>query len=178
MEATGPALGKHFIDSYLLPRHFDVQAMALLLAAVLLTGWAASWIRYAQLARMAGIARRSVQRLRQQVFEHVLALPMAFFDRAITGQLVSRVTNDSESVNQLYRQVLYVMLDSSIVVVGSMVAMAWLDLRLMLIVLALVPAVVVIIWLYQRWSAPAVAAQRQLRSEINAQMAESMAGMA
>ena len=178
MEAAGPALGKHYIDAYLLPGNFDIEAMAGLLAAVLLSGWAACWIRYGQLARMAGVARRSVLRLREKVFAHVLALPMAFFDKAITGALVSRVTNDSEAVNQLYRQVLYVMLDSGIVVIGSIAAMAWLDWRLMLIVLALVPSVVLIIWFYQRWSAPAVAQQRALRSDINAQMAESMAGMA
>ncbi|MEJ6000955.1 ABC transporter ATP-binding protein [Paucibacter soli] len=178
LEALGPMLGKRYIDQYLLPRRFDVAAMAGLLLTLMLCGWASSWIRYAQLARMAGVARRSVLRLREQVFAHVLALPMAFFDRAITGQLVSRVTNDTEAVNTLYRQVLYVMLDSSIVVLGSMVAMAWLDLRLMLIVAALVPASVAIIWLYQRWSAPAVQRSRQLRSDINAQMAESIAGMA
>jgi ATP-binding cassette subfamily B protein/ATP-binding cassette subfamily C protein/ATP-binding cassette subfamily B multidrug efflux pump len=178
LEALGPIIGKYFIDHYLLPRQFDVLAMAGLLAALLLSGWAASWIRYAQLTRMAGVARRSVLRLRERVYAHVLALPMAFFDKAITGQLVSRVTNDSEAVNQLYRQVLYVMLDSSIVVIGSMIAMAWLDWRLMLIVAMLVPAMVVIILLYQRLSSSAVARSRQLRSEINAQMAESMAGMA
>ena len=178
LEALAPILGKRYIDQYLLPEHFDLGAMAGLLITVLLTGWASTWIRYAQLARMAGVARRSVLRLRERVYAHVLALPMAFFDQAITGQLVSRVTNDTEAVNQLYRQVLYVMLDSCIVVLGSMVAMAFLDWRLMLIVATLVPAMVLIITLYQRLSAPAVARSRQLRSDINAQMAESMAGMA
>jgi ATP-binding cassette subfamily B protein/ATP-binding cassette subfamily C protein/ATP-binding cassette subfamily B multidrug efflux pump len=178
LEALGPILGKRYIDQHLLPGQYDVTAMAMLLAAVLLTGWAASWVRYAQLSRMAGVARRSVLRLRERVYAHVLALPMAFFDKAITGQLVSRVTNDTEAVNQLYRQVLYVMLDSSIVVAGSLVAMAVLDWRLMLIVATLVPAMVVIILAYQKLSAPAVARTRQLRSDINAQMAESMAGMA
>ncbi len=178
LEALGPIIGKHYIDTYLLPRHFDAQAMGLLIGTLLLCGWAASWIRYAQLARMAGVARRSVLRLREKVYAHVMALPMAFFDKAITGQLVSRVTNDTEAVNMLYRQVLYVMLDSGIVVLGSMTAMAYLDWRLMLIVAMLVPAMLCIITLYQRWSAPAVAQQRQLRSDINAQMAESMAGMA
>ena len=178
LEALGPIVGKHYIDAYLLPRHFDPAAMGMLLAAALLTGWAASWIRYAQLTRMAGVARRSVLRLRERVYAHVLGLPMAYFDQAITGQLVSRVTNDTEAVNLLYKQVLYVMLDSSIVVVGSLIAMAYLDWRLMLIVAVLIPAMVAIITLYQRLSAPAVARQRQLRSDINAQMAESMAGMA
>jgi ATP-binding cassette subfamily B protein/ATP-binding cassette subfamily C protein/ATP-binding cassette subfamily B multidrug efflux pump len=178
LEVLVPVIGKRYIDHHLLPRDFDLNAMAGLIAAGLGATWASCWIRYAQLARMAGIARRSVLRLRERVYAHVLALPMAFFDHAITGQLVSRVTNDTEAVNTLYRQVLYVMLDSSIVVLGSMIAMAWLDWRLMLIVALLVPAMVVIILLYQRWSAPAVQRQRQLRSDINAQMAESIAGMA
>ncbi|MDG0853663.1 ABC transporter ATP-binding protein [Roseateles puraquae] len=178
LEVLAPILGKRYIDHHLLPGRYDLGEMATLLALMLLTGWAASWVRYAQLSRMAGVARRSVLRLRERVYAHVLALPMAFFDKAITGQLVSRVTNDTEAVNQLYRQVLYVMLDSSIVVAGSLVAMAFLDWRLMLIVATLVPVMVAIILGYQKLSAPAVARTRQLRSEINAQMAESMAGMA
>ena len=178
LEVLAPILGKRYIDHHLLPGRYELGEMATLLALMLLTGWAASWVRYAQLSRMAGVARRSVLRLRERVYAHVLALPMAFFDKAITGQLVSRVTNDTEAVNQLYRQVLYVMLDSTIVVAGSLVAMALLDWRLMLIVATLVPAMVAIILGYQKLSAPAVARTRQLRSDINAQMAESMAGMA
>ncbi|CAM3713469.1 ABC transporter ATP-binding protein [Roseateles saccharophilus] len=178
LEALGPILGKRYIDHHLLPGRYVIGEMATLLGLMLFTGWAATWIRYAQLSRMAGVARRSVLRLRERVYAHVLALPMSFFDKAITGQLVSRVTNDTEAVNQLYRQVLYVMLDSTIVVVGSLIAMALLDWRLMLIVATLVPAMVIIIAGYQRLSAPAVQRTRQLRSDINAQMAESMAGMA
>jgi ATP-binding cassette subfamily B protein/ATP-binding cassette subfamily C protein/ATP-binding cassette subfamily B multidrug efflux pump len=178
LESLGPLLGKHFIDSYLLPRHFDVSAMGWLLLAMLLTGACASVMRYTQLVRLAGVAMRSVRRLREQVFNHVMRLPMSFFDKAITGQLVSRVTNDTEQVKNLYVQVLFVMLDSSIVVAGAFIAMAWLDWRLMLIVVVLIPAVLLIVWFYQRWSSPAVTRARQLRSDINAQMAESIAGMA
>jgi ATP-binding cassette subfamily B multidrug efflux pump len=177
LEVIGPILGKALIDDHLLPRHADWTRMALLLGGVLLTGWAASWLRYLQLIRLSGMAMRSVQRLREWVYGHVMRLPMAFFDRAITGQLVSRVTNDTEAVKTLYIQVLFVLLDSSIVLVGTMIAMAWLDWRLMLIVLALLPAVLVIVWLYQRLSAPAVTRARALRSDINGQMAESIGGM-
>ncbi|ALV05727.1 ABC transporter ATP-binding protein [Roseateles depolymerans] len=178
LEAIGPILGKHFIDNHVLPRQFDLGAMAGLLAAMLLSGWVASLTRYSQLRRMAAVARRSVLRLREQVYAHVMAQPMTFFDRSITGQLLSRITNDTDAVNNLYRQVLFVMLDSSIVVLGALVAMAWLDWRLMLIVLALVPASSGIIWLYQRASSGPVQRARALRADLNAQMAESMAGMA
>jgi ATP-binding cassette subfamily B multidrug efflux pump len=177
LEVLGPLLGKKLIDDHLLPHHLDWTRMALLLGGVLLTGWAASWLRFLQLVRLSGLAMRSVQRLREWVYGHVLRLPMAFFDKAITGQLVSRVTNDTEAVKTLYIQVLFVILDSSIVLVGTSIAMAWLDWRLMLIVLALVPAVLGIVWLYQKLSAPAVTRARALRSDINAQMAESIGGM-
>jgi ATP-binding cassette subfamily B protein/ATP-binding cassette subfamily C protein/ATP-binding cassette subfamily B multidrug efflux pump len=173
----GPLLGKKLIDDHLLPHHLDWTRMWLLLGGVLLTGWAASWLRFLQLVRLSGLAMRSVQRLREWVYGHVLRLPMAFFDRAITGQLVSRVTNDTEAVKTLYIQVLFVILDSTIVLVGTSIAMAWLDWHLMLVVLALLPAVLGIIWLYQRLSAPAVTRARALRSDINAQMAESIGGM-
>jgi ATP-binding cassette subfamily B protein/ATP-binding cassette subfamily C protein/ATP-binding cassette subfamily B multidrug efflux pump len=177
LEVMGPIMGKALIDEHLLPHHLDWPRMAGLLAGLVLTGWIASGLRYLQLVRLSGLAMRSVMRLREMVYTHVLLLPMAFFDRAITGQLVSRVTNDTEAVKSLYIQVLFVMLDSTIVLIGTVCAMAWLDWRLMLIVLALLPAVLLIVWLYQRWSAPAVTRARALRSEINGQMAESIGGM-
>ncbi|HTJ94630.1 MAG TPA: ABC transporter transmembrane domain-containing protein [Pararobbsia sp.] len=177
LEAVAPLLGKTYIDNYLLPHRLDWPAMAGLLALALFVGFTAATLRYLQLARLAGVAMRSVRRLRETVYAHVIRLPMAFFDKAITGQLVSRVTNDTESVKALYVQVLFVMLDSCIVVTGAMLAMAWLDWRLMLVVLTLFPAMVIIVYVYQRWSAPSVARARELRSEINAQIAESIAGM-
>ena len=177
LEVLGPLMGKTLIDQYLLPHHLDWPRMTALLAGILVTGWIASSLRYLQLVRLSGLAMRSVRRLRESVYGHVLRLPMAFFDQAIIGQLVSRVTNDTEAVKSLYIQVLFVILDSSIVLTGAMIAMAWLDWRLSLIVLMLFPAVVVIVWFYQRASAPAVTRTRELRSEINAQMAESVGGM-
>jgi ATP-binding cassette subfamily B protein/ATP-binding cassette subfamily C protein/ATP-binding cassette subfamily B multidrug efflux pump len=177
LEVLGPILGKTFIDDHLLPRHVDLPRMAALLLGALLCGWTATGLRYLQLVRLSGLAMRSVRRLRESVYSHVLRLPMAFFDKAITGQLVSRVTNDTEAVKTLYIQVLFVLLDNSILLLGTLAAMAWLDWRLMLIAAILVPAVVAIVWLYQRRSAPAVTRARALRSDINAQVAESIGGM-
>jgi ATP-binding cassette, subfamily B, multidrug efflux pump len=177
LEALGPLIGKFLIDNYLLPRNANLAEIAGLLLGALLAGIIGSWLRYLQLVRLAGLAMRSVQRIRERVYDHVLRLPMSFFDRAIIGQLVSRVTNDTEAVKTLYVQVLFVMLDSMIMLAGAMAMMLWLDWRLMLIVATLAPAVAVIVTLYQRLSGPAVTRTRELRSDINAQMAESIAGM-
>ncbi|RZI81926.1 MAG: ATP-binding cassette domain-containing protein [Rubrivivax sp.] len=178
LEALGPILGKAFIDQHLMPRQGPWLEIAGLLGGALVSACVASWVRYGQLIRLAGLAMRSVQRLREEVYGHVLRLPMAYFDRAITGQLVSRVTNDTEAVKSLYVQVLFVMLDSVVALAAALLAMAYLDWHLMLVVALLVPAVTGIVWLYQRLSAPAVTRSRQLRSDLNAQMGESIAGMA
>jgi ATP-binding cassette, subfamily B, multidrug efflux pump len=177
LEALGPLIGKYFIDTFVLPHHANLPAIGALLLGAVVAGCVASWLRYRQLTRLAGVAMRSVQRVREEVYRHVLRLPMGFFDRAITGQLVSRVTNDTEAVKTLYVQVLFVMLDSVLVLAGTTVAMLWLDWRLMLIVGTLVPAVALIVMAYQRLSAPAVMRTRELRSDLNAQVAESISGM-
>ncbi|MCO5978086.1 ABC transporter ATP-binding protein [Ideonella oryzae] len=178
LDALGPVLGKAFIDRHLVPHQPGLGAMLGLLLGTLVAGCIASLLRYGQLSRLAGVAMRSVQRIREAVYGHVLRLPMAFFDTAITGQLVSRVTNDTEAVKQLYVQVLFVMLDAVIMLLSVLVTMTLLDWRLMLIVATLVPAVFAIVYVYQRISAPAVARTRELRSSLNAQAAESIAGMA
>ena len=187
LEALGPVLGKAFIDNHLLPQlgqrvsgsmPVGLLQVAGLLGGALLAGWLASVLRYWQLVRLAGVAMRSVQRLRGRVYSHVLRLPLAYFDRTMSGQLVGRITNDTEAVKALYVQMLFVMLDSLIMLAITFGAMALLDWRLMAVALLLVPAVLVIVWAYQRWSAPAVTRTRALRSDINAQTAESIAGMA
>ncbi|MCC6870729.1 MAG: ABC transporter ATP-binding protein, partial [Burkholderiales bacterium] len=177
LEAVGPILGKRFIDDYLVPRVADVPMIVALIGGAFACTALASLLRYRQLLRLAWLSTRSVQRLREEVYGHVLRMPMRFFDRAIAGQLVSRITNDTEAVKQLYTQVLFEMLVGLTVLFGVVVAMLWLDWRLMLIVLLLVPATIAIVWGYERLSAVAVARTRELRSDINAQMAEAIAGM-
>lgn len=178
LEASGPLMGKFLIDHYLVPRDAELLHIGALLAGAWAAGSVASWLRYAQLVRLAGLAMRSVQRIREKVYAHVLRLPMAFFDTAITGQLVSRVTNDTEAVKSLYVQVLFVMMDAVITIGGIFTLMLWLNWRLALIAMLMLPCVVLVVRGYQRWSAPAVTRARQLRSEINAQMAENIHGMA
>jgi ATP-binding cassette, subfamily B, multidrug efflux pump len=177
IEALGPWFGKTLIDKVLLPKSNDVTLVAALLAGALVAGVISTWVRYFQLRRLAGLAMRSVQRLREQVYNHVLRLPMSYFDSAITGQMVSRVTNDTEAVKQLYIQVLFTILDAVIMISGMFTLMFWLNWKLALIASMLIPAVVVVVFLYQRASASAVARTRELRSEVNAQMSESISGM-
>ncbi|WP_027856355.1 ABC transporter ATP-binding protein [Marinobacterium jannaschii] len=176
-DVAGPILAKVFIDDYLLPKKFDLTALAILLAAYLFTQIAAAWLRYQQTLKFTEMALDAVQDIRQRVFAHVLKLPMAYFDRALTGKLVSRITNDTEAIKDLYVQFLSVVMGNLFLLVGILVAMALLDLQLMLAALLLIPTVFGVIFFYEKFSGKAVQQARQLRSEINANLSESIAGM-
>ena len=177
-DVAGPLLAKVFIDDYLLAGRLPLWPVAGLAATYVLAQVAAAWLRYQQTLRFTEMALAAVLDIRQKVFAHVQQLPMAFFDRAMTGRLVSRVTNDTEAIKDLYVQFLSVVLTNLVLLVGIIIAMALLNVQLMLVALLLIPAVMGVIYLYQKLSGQAVADSRQLRSEINSDISESIAGMA
>lgn len=176
-DVLGPYLGKVFIDDYLMPRQFEAQALITLLLLYLGSQIAAAWLRYQQTMHFTTMALNAVQDIRQRAFKHVLKLPMAYFDHARTGQLVSRITNDTEAIKDLYVQFLSVVMSNLILLIGILIAMALLDLQLMLASALLIPTVMGVIFLYEKFSGPAVQQSRHLRSEINANVSESIAGM-
>ncbi|GGB93333.1 multidrug ABC transporter ATP-binding protein [Marinobacterium zhoushanense] len=176
-DVAGPLLAKLFIDDYLMQSRFAPMPLAMILAAYLFTQIGSAWLRYQQTLRFTDIALAAVKEIRQRVFSHVLKLPIAWYDRAATGQLVSRITNDTEAIKDLYVQFLSTVLTNAVLLIGIIIAMALLDLRLMAISLLLIPGVIGLIYLYQRLSGAAVAASRQHRSEINNLISESIAGM-
>ncbi|MBM7457140.1 ATP-binding cassette subfamily B protein/ATP-binding cassette subfamily C protein/ATP-binding cassette subfamily B multidrug efflux pump [Oceanisphaera litoralis] len=177
-DVAGPLLAKVFIDDYLLAGHLPVWPLVGLALGYMVTQVAAAWFRYRQTLRFTEMALAAVLDIRKRVFAHVQQLPMAFFDRAMTGQLVSRITNDTEAIKDLYVQFLSVVLTNVVLLVGIITAMALLNLQLMLVALLLIPTVVGVIYLYQKLSGAAVADSRQLRSDINGTLGESISGMA
>ncbi|PVZ71809.1 ABC transporter ATP-binding protein [Pelagibaculum spongiae] len=176
-DVVGPMLAKIFIDDYLLPKNFESISLILLLSAYLISQFAAAWFRYQQTMRFTDIALEAVQDIRKKVFAHVLKLPMAYFDKAMTGQLVSRITNDTESIKDLYVQFLSVVIGNVVFLAGILIAMALLNVQLMLAALALIPAVICVIYLYEKFSGAAVQEARELRSDINGRVSESISGM-
>lgn len=173
----GPYLIKVFIDTYLTPANwaFDkIIPLALIYIVSQLIGASAF---YAQALRFNEIALNVVQTLREQVFEHVLALPMSYFDRAATGSLISRITNDTEAIKDLYVNVISSFAQNIVRILGILVGMALLDIRLVWICAVLVPTVFGIMLVYQKLSTPIFMRVRALLSDINARLNEGIQGM-
>lgn len=176
-EVLGPILIKIFIDDYLRPGHWPVGPIAALAVAYVALQIITAWSDYLQSLRFSAIAVNAVQVLREQVFAKVLRLPLAFFDRTPTGNLISRITNDTEAIKDLYMQVLATYVRNSVRILGIFIAMAYLDWRLMLICFLFLPIVATLMVVYRRLSTPRFQRVRALLGEINATLHESIQGM-
>lgn len=176
-DVLGPMLSKVFIDEFIMPDNYPFWPIAGVVLLFIISTLLGAYLKYKQTLRFLDIALNAVLDIRKRVFKHVLSLPMSFFDYAQTGHLLSRITNDTESIKDIYVQFLSNVIANVILLIGILIAMAILDVHLMLVALLLIPAVISLIFLYQRFSVKIVGESRQLRSEINSTINESISGM-
>jgi ATP-binding cassette, subfamily B, multidrug efflux pump len=110
------------------------------LALLMLTAYVLSNLLQAVAGRvMAGISQRALKQLRTDLFSHVQKLPVAFFDRNPAGDLLSRLTNDIDAINQAISQNVTTLVASLLSMAGILVAMFILDRWLALASLIVVP---------------------------------------
>ncbi len=177
LQLSGPLLIKVFIDDHLTASHYPWWPLALLFTAYVSGQLLSAFAFYRQSLAFNSVALSVVETLRLEVFAKVLRLPLAFFDRTANGSLLSRITNDSEAVKELYINIISLFLQNSVKVLGILLAMAILDWQLMLVALLLIPAVLTLMFAYQRLSTPVFQRVRSLLSDINARINESIQGM-
>ncbi|KKO53342.1 ABC transporter ATP-binding protein [Paenibacillus sp. DMB20] len=122
-------------------------------------------------------ANRVIQKLRTDVYAHIQRLPVHFFDNLPAGKVVSRVTNDTEGVKDLFVAVLSNFASGAIYVTGVYVALFLLDVRLGLISLFVIPMLVIWTVLYRKFATKYNVVIRSRLSEINAIINESIQGM-
>ncbi|MBP2001017.1 ATP-binding cassette subfamily B protein [Paenibacillus shirakamiensis] len=122
-------------------------------------------------------ANRVIQKLRHDVYAHIQRLPVHFFDNLPAGKVVSRVTNDTEAVKDLFIAVLSNFFTGIINIIGVYVALFLLDLRLGLICLFVVPILILWVIFYRKFATRYNTIIRSRLSEINAIINESIQGM-
>ena len=176
-DVAQPILIKVFLDRYLVPRHFPpTQLIELALAGVLLLVLTAAF-SVAQLLLFQMLALDIIQRLRVDLFDKIQDLALGFFDQTPVGMLVSRITNDTQAILDMFMTVLNTFIQNVTMLGGVIVAMFALDARLAFYALGLVPVIVGVMWAYQRVSSPVFQAARQRLSLLNAKLNESLQGM-
>jgi ABC-type multidrug transport system, ATPase and permease components len=176
-DVSGPILVKIFLDRHLVPRSFDKQALVLLGGGYLGLNVLSAALNYRQLVSFNQIALKIIQQLRVDVFSHVQNLGLEVFDKTPSGALVSRITNDTEAVKELFVGVMAAFLQNTVFLIGIFIAMFSLDVRLAGLCLVLLPAIFGLMYSYRRMSTKVYRAMRKELSRVNAKLNESIQGM-
>lgn len=105
---------------------------------------------YLRTVLMGGFGQHLLFTLRNKIFIKLQELPVAFFAQNKAGDLISRINNDTDKLNQFFSQALMQFVSSFFIVIGSGIALIWVNWRLGLATLA--PAA--IMWIFNKFVAP------------------------
>ncbi|MCK7228885.1 SmdB family multidrug efflux ABC transporter permease/ATP-binding protein [Enterobacter asburiae] len=176
-EVSGPLLISYFIDNMVAKRYLPLGLVAGLGAAYVGLQLAAAGLHYAQSLLFNRAAVGVVQQLRTDVMDAALRQPLSEFDTQPVGQVISRVTNDTEVIRDLYVTVVATVLRSAALIGAMLVAMFSLDWRMALVAITIFPAVLIVMVIYQRYSTPIVRRVRAYLADINDGFNEVINGM-
>jgi ABC-type multidrug transport system fused ATPase/permease subunit len=125
----------------------------------------------------AWVAQRALASLRSRIFGHLQVLSPGFYDRSQTGDLVSRVTNDVEQLENLVAGSLAALAGSILAVVGTLVAMFLLDVELALVALWVFPATFAAMAVWGRLARPRFRRTRDTIGALSGDLQETLGGI-
>lgn len=140
LNILGPFMIGYIIDHYILP--LDVKGtvrMGILLAAIFIASSLLTWL---QTFVMIRASLKTIQHLRLELFGKLQSLPISFFDKKQQGDLMSRMTNDIDNLNFALSQSVIQIISSILSLVGTAVAMLYLNWILALVTLLVIPLIV------------------------------------
>lgn len=137
----------------------------------------ATFFQYGQSYYLQTSANRIIQKMREDVFGQIQKLPIQYFDHLPAGKVVSRITNDTETIKELYVTVLATFFSGVIYITGIFIALFLLDAKLAAISLLLIPILVIWFIFYRKYASVYNHKIRALLSDINGNINESIQGM-
>ncbi|KKM11735.1 hypothetical protein SY88_07335 [Clostridiales bacterium PH28_bin88] len=134
-------------------------------------------LSYGQAYLLQFTGQKIIYDIRLQVFTHLQRMSLSFFDRNPVGRLVTRVTNDTETLNEMYTSVLVNLFKDLFLLAGIILVMLRLDVGLALVSFTGLPLVLVATRLYQGQAREAYRMVRTRLARLNAFLAEHISGM-
>ncbi len=153
---------------------FSITGMGILYFIVAMAG---ALFSMTQVRLIARISQGILNDMRQKVFNKIMHMPMKLLDRNGTGRLITRATNDVETVNEFYSDVFLNLFKDVFLLVGIMVMMFVLDAKLALVALTGVPLIVLITVSLKRIIKRNWKKMKSIIGQINGFMAENISGM-
>lgn len=183
LELVGPLLLRRAVDGPVAAA-LDVRSAAelasplfgyaLLFSGVLL---AALFSRYAQFMLLNSAGQRVLHRIRQAVFARLQRLPIAYFDRHATGRLVSRVTTDVETLNELFTSGAVTLIGDLVKIVILLAVVFLIDPRLALLAVLSVPVLALASAFFRIRARQAYRETRSAIARVNSYLGETLAGV-
>lgn len=174
LSLLGPVLIGKTVDTYIVEK--KTAGLPLLLAGILGVYILYSVAVFLQGYIMIGIAQTTVSKLRTDLFSHLHRLPIAFFDKRQSGELMSRVTNDIENVSTTLNSSVIQIFSSVLMLIGTISVMVWLSPLLTFISLIIVPLMFLgMKWITNRTGVLFKEQQRNL-GELNGFIEETISG--
>ncbi|MDF9823675.1 ATP-binding cassette subfamily B multidrug efflux pump [Breznakia sp. PF5-3] len=173
----GPMVIKDIVDTAfvddMVKMDIVYQKIALYAGVIL----AFALFRYLQTYQFNNIGFKVSQNMRVELYKKLQNMGMRYFDQTPAGSIVSRVTNDTEAIQDMLNNVLAVIVSSIILIIGIMIAMLLLDVTMALICFLFLPVAIFVIYLYQKYSTKFYLIARDRLSQLNTRLAESISGM-
>ncbi|MBP1154216.1 MULTISPECIES: ABC transporter ATP-binding protein [unclassified Paenibacillus] len=179
IRAAGSTRSAELMDPIALEafRSQDYTGFLLLGAVFLVAVVGAALLSYLQGNLLQYTGQRIIFNIREQLFNHLSRMSMSYFDRNPVGRLVVRVTQDTESLNQLYSQVVVNLIKDVIVLIGIVIVMLQLSMELALLSFAVLPFLAVLTFWYRSVIRDAQRRTRMILSRLNSFLAENLSGI-
>ncbi|MEW6660850.1 MAG: ABC transporter ATP-binding protein [Bacillota bacterium] len=175
-----PIIIQRAIDNYLtagLAPEETARGITLLTSLYLIAVIANFVLSYGQAYTLQYTGQRIILDIRCQIFSHLEGMSLSFFDRNPVGRLVTRVTNDTETLNEMYTSVLVNLFRDVFLLLGIVIVMLKLDPFLALISFTGIPVVLIAAAFYQRYARAAYRQVRTSLARLNAFLSEHLSGM-
>ncbi|REH79641.1 ABC transporter ATP-binding protein [Staphylococcus felis] len=172
-----PYIVKVFIDQYLTVSHFPKRDISLLLVAFIGIEIIGAITTYFSIYYLEYLAFKVIQQLRIEAFHKISRLGMRFYDQTPSGSIVSRLTNDTEAIVEMFTGVLSSFLIAIFMIIASFVMMFLLDIKLAFFALLFIPIIILILGIYRKYASIYFDETRQRLSDLNAKLGESIEGM-
>lgn len=176
LDLIGPLLFAEVLDS-LATDPIDFRYIVMIGLFYFLTMITNAFLSYQQTMLLQKTGQKIIYNIREAVFNHVEVLSTAQFNRVPIGKLVTRVTNDTNSLNSLYTDVIVTLLRNALTIIGVLVIMFAMNAKLSLYICAVVPFVVLASAVFRIYAQQVYRRIRYHVSGINAFLSEHLSGM-
>ncbi len=161
----------HGVEAHVLP---VIGAVSLAALAIVCADWVVNALQTQVVGRNG---ERLLYTLRVKIFSQLQRLGLDYYERELSGRIMTRMTTDVEALSSFLQTGLITTVNSVLIIIGVLIALLIINLPLGLTVLAIMPAVAVVSVIFARKSGRAYQDAREKVSEVNADLQENVAGL-